>query len=104
MTMDVGGAFTDRLLEQAELRKGTHALDVGCGSGDVALRLAKAVGDQGHVLGIDVKASVLRAPPTDISVDKNGSELDSPWRHGGDMAPKRKKPAEMAGWNIIQYQ
>lgn len=37
-------------------------------------------------------------------VDKNGPELDSPWRHGGDMTLKRKKAAEMAGWNIVQYQ
>ena len=58
-TIDIGGAFTDRLLEQADLRKGADALDIGCGSGDVTLRLAKAVGDQGRVLGIDVNASAL---------------------------------------------
>ena len=57
--MDVGGTFTDRLLERVTLREGADALDIGCGSGDVALRLAKAVGDQGRVVGIDVNASAL---------------------------------------------
>lgn len=57
--MDVGGSFTERLLRQAGIPEGSKALDVGCGSGDVTLRLAKAVGDDGDVLGIDVNASVL---------------------------------------------
>ncbi len=57
--MDVGGSFTERLLRQAGIPNGSKALDVGCGSGDVTLRLAKAVGEDGDVLGIDVNASVL---------------------------------------------
>jgi hypothetical protein len=31
-------------------------------------------------------------------------QLVADLRYGGDMAPKRKKPAETTGWNIFYYQ
>ncbi|MEM6614698.1 MAG: bifunctional demethylmenaquinone methyltransferase/2-methoxy-6-polyprenyl-1,4-benzoquinol methylase UbiE [Cyanobacteria bacterium P01_C01_bin.72] len=37
----------------SEAKLGDHALDVCCGSGDLALQLAKQVGEQGQVTGID---------------------------------------------------
>lgn len=57
--MDNGGAFTDRLIAQAGIPPGVAALDVGCGGGAVTLRLARAVGQEGRVLGIDTNPRAL---------------------------------------------
>ncbi|MGH8852433.1 MAG: class I SAM-dependent methyltransferase [Casimicrobiaceae bacterium] len=40
-------------LRRLELARGAAALDVGCGWGDTALELARIVGPQGSVLGVD---------------------------------------------------
>lgn len=58
--MDNGGAFTDRLLEDAGIGPGQTALDVGCGSGQVSFRLAKRVGPAGQVIGVDLNPSALQ--------------------------------------------
>ncbi|MEO1555586.1 MAG: class I SAM-dependent methyltransferase [Pseudomonadota bacterium] len=57
--MDNGGAFTDRLFAQAAIAPGAHALDIGCGPGDVTFRLSRAVGPQGRVIGLDLNAAAL---------------------------------------------
>ncbi|MEO1159573.1 MAG: class I SAM-dependent methyltransferase, partial [Pseudomonadota bacterium] len=59
--MDNGGTITDRLIAQAHIEQGAKALDFGCGGGDVTFRLAKAVGQRGEVLGIDLNSSALDA-------------------------------------------
>jgi SAM-dependent methyltransferase len=41
------------LFERAGIRPGMACLDVGCGGGDVSLDLARLVGKEGHVVGID---------------------------------------------------
>ncbi len=41
------------------LKKGDRALDICCGSGDVALMLADRVGPHGHVAGLDFAAAQL---------------------------------------------
>jgi len=59
---------TDRLREQTildiiaslSLPAGSSGLDVGCGMGTQALMLAKAVGPQGHVTGLDIKPEFLK--------------------------------------------
>jgi SAM-dependent methyltransferase len=38
---------------------GSRALDVCCGSGDLAFRLAEAVGPSGSVVGLDFSANML---------------------------------------------
>jgi SAM-dependent methyltransferase len=50
---------TLHLLEKAGLRAGMHCLDVGCGGGDVTLEMARLVGPQGRVCGIDFDAEIL---------------------------------------------
>jgi len=57
--MDNGGAFTNRLFAQAVIAPGAHALDIGCGPGDVTFRLSRAVGPQGRVTGLDLNAIAL---------------------------------------------
>jgi SAM-dependent methyltransferase len=48
---------TRALLERAGVRAGMACLDVGCGGGDSSLELARLVGPQGRVVGIDLDAT-----------------------------------------------
>jgi SAM-dependent methyltransferase len=50
---------TEPLLRVAGLRAGMSCLDVGCGSGDVTLKMAALVGAEGSVVGIDRDQSIL---------------------------------------------
>src|SRR4051812_13143068 len=52
-------AGTERLLGHAGLRPGMTCLDFGCGSGEVSVPLAKIVGTEGRVVGIDMDDGVL---------------------------------------------
>jgi ubiquinone/menaquinone biosynthesis C-methylase UbiE len=47
------------LLKRMGVHAGMKCLDVGCGGGDVALDLARLVGPQGEVVGIDMDATKL---------------------------------------------
>ena len=51
---------TEPLLKAAGLRAGMSCLDVGCGGGDVTLKMAALVGTEGHVVGVDRDQSVLQ--------------------------------------------
>jgi ubiquinone/menaquinone biosynthesis C-methylase UbiE len=54
--------FTRQLFREAGLREGMRVLDVGCGSGDVALLVREFVGPTGAVVGIDrAPAAIVRA-------------------------------------------
>ena len=51
--------LTEALLEAAAPRSGEHALDVGCGCGELSLCLATALGGGGSVTAIDVSRPML---------------------------------------------
>ncbi len=51
--------FTRQLFQQAGITRGMRVLDVGCGSGDVALLAADLVGPGGEVIGADRAAAVV---------------------------------------------
>src|SRR5918994_2353585 len=51
---------TEQLLGAAGLRAGMSCLDVGCGSGDVTLKMAAFVGAEGNVVGVDRDQVILR--------------------------------------------
>jgi len=51
---------TERLLKAAGLQAGMRVLDVGCGSGEVTLKMADLVGAGGEVAGIDSDLAILR--------------------------------------------
>ncbi|HET7447040.1 MAG TPA: class I SAM-dependent methyltransferase [Methyloceanibacter sp.] len=45
--------ITERLLKEAGIKLGMRVLDLGCGTGDVAMLAAELVGPKGDVVGID---------------------------------------------------
>jgi ubiquinone/menaquinone biosynthesis C-methylase UbiE len=53
------GRFGRRLVEIAEIEPGMRVLDVGCGAGAALVPAARAVGPEGHVLGIDISSGMV---------------------------------------------
>lgn len=56
---EVSWPATERLLKTVEVRDGWKCLDVGCGNGHVAIKLAGMVGPAGRVVGEDFDSAVL---------------------------------------------
>lgn len=52
-------ASSDRLLRLAGIQPGMRVLDIGCGAGDVTMKIASIVGESGRVTGVDADAAVL---------------------------------------------
>jgi SAM-dependent methyltransferase len=53
------GPIVHHLLRRADLRPGQPILDLGTGTGSVALRCAPRVAPDGHVLGVDISPEML---------------------------------------------
>ena len=49
----------DILIDRAKVEAGERVLDVGCGSGSTTFAFARAVGESGHVTGVDISAPML---------------------------------------------
>lgn len=59
MTAGLHHRWRERAADRAELAPGDAALDVCCGTGDLALELARRVGPQGTVVGCDFSEPML---------------------------------------------
>ena len=52
-------AFRERLLDLADLKSGEQVLDVGCGTGTLAIAAKRRVGAKGTVYGIDASPEMI---------------------------------------------
>ncbi len=52
------------LVAAFDIQKGMHVLEIGCGQGDTTAALADAVGEDGHVVAIDIASRDYGAPLT----------------------------------------
>lgn len=52
------------LIKAFDIQKGIRVLEIGCGQGDTTVALAHAVGESGHVIGIDIADQHYGAPFT----------------------------------------
>ena len=59
MTMGLHHAWRERAADRAELEPGDAALDLCCGTGDLALALRERVGPDGRVVGADFSEQML---------------------------------------------
>ncbi len=55
------------LVEQLAVQPGERVLDVGCGRGAALLPLARAVGESGSVLGIDLSPNMIALTSADVA-------------------------------------
>jgi SAM-dependent methyltransferase len=55
----VARSFGFAAMDAADVASGEKVIDVGCGTGTTVVELAKRVGDEGHVLGLDISPLLL---------------------------------------------
>jgi len=55
----VGAWFGERALEDLAVSRGEHVVDVGCGTGETTVTLARAAGAGGRVVGVDISAGMV---------------------------------------------
>jgi SAM-dependent methyltransferase len=53
------GSWAGRIADAAGIGRGDRVLDVGCGTGVLAREALRRVGDEGHVLGLDLNEGML---------------------------------------------
>jgi SAM-dependent methyltransferase len=55
----VGSPFGQMAMDRLGSIVGARVLDIGCGSGDTTIELARRVGEDGHVLGVDIAPTMI---------------------------------------------
>jgi len=78
MTAGMHHRWRERAADLAELEPGGSALDVCCGTGDLALELARRVGPEGSVVGCDFSERMLDAARTKAS-DRGAANVRFEW-------------------------
>ncbi|HEX2234097.1 MAG TPA: bifunctional demethylmenaquinone methyltransferase/2-methoxy-6-polyprenyl-1,4-benzoquinol methylase UbiE [Thermoleophilaceae bacterium] len=84
MTAGMHHRWRERAADLARLRPGGSALDVACGTGDLAVALKRRVGEGGRVVGLDFSERMLelaRAKAPDIRFEA-GNALELPYAEG----------------------
>jgi demethylmenaquinone methyltransferase/2-methoxy-6-polyprenyl-1,4-benzoquinol methylase len=66
--------WKDRALKTLQVKKGGTYLDLCCGTGDLAFKLAKAVGSAGKVVGLDFSPNMLETARTRSADGVDGND------------------------------
>jgi ubiquinone/menaquinone biosynthesis C-methylase UbiE len=74
VTLGRAAAMREQTVEVAALRPGDRVLEVGCGTGEVALRARLRVGPAGQVSGVDPSADMIAVARRKAA--QNGLEID----------------------------
>ena len=84
MSMGMDGAWRARAVRCAGLAPGSSALDVCCGTGDLAIALLDMVSTRGRVVGVDFSERMLEAARAKSSQVEwlRGDALDLPFATG----------------------
>jgi demethylmenaquinone methyltransferase/2-methoxy-6-polyprenyl-1,4-benzoquinol methylase len=85
MTAGLHHRWRERAADLAALGPGDRALDVACGTGDLAIELARRVGGSGHVVGSDFSEAMLeraRQKSGDVKWEW-ANALELPYPDGG---------------------
>jgi ubiquinone/menaquinone biosynthesis C-methylase UbiE len=100
---DIVGEMTGRLLVDAGIAAGMRVIDVGCGRGDVSLQLARLVGPQGRVLGLDRDARPL-AVARERASELGLTNLEFAEGDFSALAPGRELFDAAVGRRVLMYQ
>ena len=84
MTAGLHHRWRERAADRAELKPGDSALDVCCGTGDLALALAPRVGVQGSVIGCDFSQPMLELARRKAA-DRESSQVSFEWADALDL-------------------
>jgi SAM-dependent methyltransferase len=95
--------MTERMLDDAGIVPGMRVLDIGCGPGAVSFMLARRVGEQGHVFGVDKNTRMLalarerarEAGVTNLSFIEGGFDV---------AFPERGMLDAVVGRRVLMYQ
>jgi demethylmenaquinone methyltransferase / 2-methoxy-6-polyprenyl-1,4-benzoquinol methylase len=88
MTAGLHHRWRERAVERAELGPGDAALDVCCGTGDLALALAARVGPEGTVIGCDFSEPMLeiaREKAAEGAAGQGGAPMRFEWADALDL-------------------
>jgi demethylmenaquinone methyltransferase / 2-methoxy-6-polyprenyl-1,4-benzoquinol methylase len=79
-------AWRKDIMKRMNVRKGSKALDLCCGTGDWTLALAKVVGSNGQVLGLDFSKNMLEVAKQKVAAESlsnieliHGNAMDLPF-------------------------
>ncbi|HET8679179.1 MAG TPA: methyltransferase domain-containing protein [bacterium] len=83
--MHLSTRLAEALVRQAAISEGERVLDVGTGTGNVALAAARFVGAQGRVIGVDLSSSMLaEARRKAVNLPVEFQEMDAESLEFGD--------------------
>ena len=94
MTAGLHHRWRERAADRAELAPGDSALDVCCGTGDLALALAPRVGAQGRVVGCDFSEPMLELA-RGKAAERGVSQISFEWADALEL------PYEDAGFDAV---
>jgi SAM-dependent methyltransferase len=95
--------ITERLLFDAGIRPGMSVLDIGCGRGDVSFLVARLVGSQGRVVGVDRDGGAIataRQRAAELGVT-NATFVEGDF---GDPVELRGAVDAVVGRRVLMYQ